>query len=377
MIDILHYFRKGAGMKSDIFTYEVIAKDMQNIFNRDIDINKLYDSTVLISGATGMLASYFVIYLIWLNEFHGANIKIIALIRNEKKAKSIFGKYYDSKYFNALFDDICAPLSINSNVDYIVHAASLASPQYYTNYPIEVAAPNALGTYYLLNLAKEKHVKGFLYFSSGDVYGKMPLGIGCFSENAMGITDPLEYHSCYGESKRMGETWCASFYRQHKVPICIARIAHTYGPLMDIENDPRVFASFMKCLIENKDIVMLSDGTAKRPFCYIDDAIAAFIFILINGTPGEAYNMSNTEQFISIRSLAKKILSLDKSGKLKLVIRQRDRDDNYLENTSNKDNCLSGDKLQRLGWKCEFDVVNGFKHVFEHQMELRNEQKLC
>lgn len=364
-------------MKKDIFSYRVISDDMKNIYHRDIDTGKLFGKTILISGATGMLASYFVIYLIWLNEFHNANINIIALIRNDKKARNIFGEYVDRKYFKILLDDICAPLDINTDIDYIIHAASLASPQYYTKYPIEVAAPNSLGTYYLLKLAHEKQVKGFLYFSSGDVYGKMPSGIGSFSENIMGTTNPLEDHSCYGESKRMGETWCTSFYRECNVPTFIARIAHTYGPLMDIENDPRVFASFMKCLIEARDIVMLSDGSAKRPFCYINDAIAAFILILTNGVPGEAYNMSNTEQFMSIRTLASKILSIDRTGRLKLISKRRNEDDDYLENANNKDNCLSSEKLKRLGWKCEFSVEDGFGRVFVHQMELKNEKMLC
>lgn len=351
-------------MKRDIFAYKIISEDMKNIFNRDIDINKLYGTTVLISGATGMLASYFVIYLIWLNEFHGANIKIIALIRNEKKAKSIFGKYYDSKYFNALFDDICAPLSIHYNIDYIVHAASLASPQYYNNYPIEVAAPNALGTYYLLNLAKEKQVKGFLYFSSGDVYGKMPNGVGEFEEDAMGITDPLAEHSCYSESKRMGETWCACFAREYNVPVKIARIGHTYAPTMDIEHDSRVFASFMKCLVDGKDIVMLSDGKAKRPFCYINDAIEAFFIILFHGKDGEAYNVCNDKQFFSISEIADVFASLDDENKIKVIRKKRNSADGYIENTDNRANLPSSAKLHAMGWNCQYDVITGFKQVF-------------
>lgn len=148
-------------MKKDIFSYGVISDDMGNIYHRDIDTGKLFGKTILVSGATGMLASYFVIYLIWLNEFHNANINIIALIRNDKKARNIFGEYVDRPYFKVLLDDICAPLDIDTDIDYIIHAASLASPQYYTKYPIEVAAPNSLGTYYLLKLAQKNRPKVF------------------------------------------------------------------------------------------------------------------------------------------------------------------------------------------------------------------------
>lgn len=358
-------------MKENYFLGNIIEQDMKNIFKRNISYSTLKGKNILITGATGMLASYLVYFLIWLNEYKKFNMSIIVLVRSYEKCRSCFGKYMERKYFSVRFDNVCAAIDIESDIDYIIHAASLASPQHYGVCPVDVAAPNVLGTYYLLELAKKKKVNGFLYFSSGDVYGKMPFGTGSFGENVMGIMDPLEPHSCYGESKRMGETWCKSFYRQYDVPVYVARIAHTYGPMMDIENDPRVFASFMKCLIHKEDIKMLSDGTAKRPFCYIADAIAAFFIILLSGKAGEAYNMSNECEFISIKDLAEKILSLDPSGKLKIVKKQRGASEVYMENVNNKDNCLSSKKLCDLGWRCEFDVLEGFRRVFLYQMELK------
>lgn len=267
-------------MKQNILDSQVIQRDMENIFQRDIPVNQLFGRTVLITGATGMLASYLVYYLIWLNEVKTAGIRIIACVRSPQKCRRVFGSYVDASYFTMLTDDIYQPLRVDGAVDYIIHAASLASPQYYGPNPVEVSAPNVLGTYYLLQLARNKSVKGFLYFSTGDVYGKMPTDAGHFMETQLGIMDPLEAHSCYGESKKMGENWCVSFAREYGVPTRMVRISHTYGPTMDVEHDPRVFSSFMKCLLEKRDIVMLSDGTAKRPFCYAADAVAAFLLIL-------------------------------------------------------------------------------------------------
>lgn len=362
-------------MREDGFSSNIVIEDMENIFDRDIPYDMLKGKTFLITGATGMLASYFVYYLIWLNEYKNFNINIIAYVRNYEKCRNCFGIYLEKEYFTVRLDNICFPIDYNGELDYVVHAASLASPQYYGVCPVDVAAPNVLGTYYLLNLAKKKNVKGFLYFSSGDVYGKMPSGIGSFQENIMGTTDPLNPHSCYGESKRMGETWCKAFYSQYGVPVYIARIAHTYGPMMDIENDPRVFAAFMKCLVNNENIKMLSDGTAKRPFCYIADAIAAFFHVLLQGKAGEAYNISNEKEFISIKELAEKIIALDSSGTLKVIRETRGDNETYMENTSNKANCPSSARLCDLGWECKFDVVEGFRRVFEYQMELRHGNK--
>lgn len=347
----------------DIFNNEVILQDMENIYSRKLPVEQLFHKSILISGATGMLASYFCYYLFWLNEVKQAGITILVLVRSQEKCQKVFGEYAHRDYFHIYTDSLAKEMNIAEPVDYIVHAASLASPQYYKNNPVEVALPNTVGTYHLLELAREKEVKGFLYFSSGDVYGKMPEGIGAFSENQIGIMDPLDEHSCYGGSKSMGEIWCASYAREYHVPAKMVRIGHTYAPTMDVDKDPRVFASFMKCLLENRDIVMLSDGTAKRPFCYIADAIAAYLLILLEGANGEAYNMANEDEFLSIAELADKLVSLDPGKKLKVICKKRTKDDVYMENDSNQQNLPSSEKLKKLGWSCQYDVRKGFGQV--------------
>ena len=234
-----------------------------------------------------------------------------------------------------------------------------------------VAAPNVIGTYNLLEFARQKKVKGFLFFSSGDVYGKMPDGIGGVSEQEMGVMDPLDIHSCYGESKRMGETLCAAYSRQYGLPTTIARIGHTYGPTMDIENDSRVFASFMKNICEGKDIVLRSDGTAKRPFCYIADAVAAYLLILLCGEDGNAYNVCNTGQFISMNELAATLVNIRCDVALKIV-HDISNMNIIIENNDNIANCPVSTKLGKLGWECHFDVKSGFGRVYSF-LQHRNE----
>lgn len=347
----------------------IIWEDMEDIYARNVEWKTLYKKNILVTGATGMLASYVVYFLIWLNETQKANINIIALARDRQKCRARFGQYLERDYFKLCFDNILEPLRIDEDIDYIIHAASLASPQYYGPNPVDVAAPNVIGIYNLLELARRKKVKGFLYFSSGDVYGKMPDGIGEFSEQKMGTTDPLEPHSCYSESKRMGETLCAAYYRQYGVPTTIARIGHTYGPTMDIANDPRVFASFMKNVCEGKDIVLRSDGTTKRSFCYIADAVAAYFLILLRGESGNAYNVCNTEQFISMNELAEVLVNIRKDVNLHVVHECMVTDGKYVENKDNIANCPSSAKLKKLGWKCHFSVDDGFSRVYRFLKE--------
>lgn len=345
---------------------DVVGKDMQDIYSRNIDWTVLRQKTILITGATGMLASYLVYFLIYLNEVYNADIRIMVLVRDLEKCERIFGGYIKKDYFKALTDDITKPINIIEPIDFIIHAASLASPQYYGPMPVEVAAPNVLGTYYLLQLAKEKNIEGFLFFSSGDIYGKMPDGIGDITEAMVGRLDPLDIHSCYGESKRMGETWCASFSREFNLPVKIARIGHTYGPTMDVENDPRVFSSFMKCVYHGENIVMLSDGTAKRPFCYVADAVAGFFLILLKGGGGEAYNVCNTEEFLSVAELAELMIHLRPELNLKVVRKERMKAENYLENKVNRDNKPTEMKLKALGWQCHYSCYDGFCNVLRY-----------
>lgn len=357
-------------MSVTVFKNHIVEQDMQDVYHRSISWNKLQNQTVLVTGATGMLASYLVYFLLYLNEMQAAGIHILLAVRSREKCQRRFGKYLDQEYVRVLQDDIAAPLVIPERIDYIIHAASLASPQYYEKMPIEVALPNALGTYYLLQMARRKQVKGFLFFSSGDVYGKMPVGIGDITETMSGAMDPLDMHSCYGESKRMGETWCAAFAREYGVPARIARIAHTYGPTMDIEHDPRVFASFMRCVYHGEDIVMLSDGSAKRPFCYIADAVAAFFLILLEGKTGEAYNVSNSKEFLSICQLADIMVKLRPELKLKVIRQVREDDTAYLENHSNKANKPTEQKLRDLGWECHYDTFTGFQRVLRYLQDV-------
>lgn len=156
----------------------------------------------------------------------------------------------------------------------------------------------------MLQLAREKKTESYLLFSTGDVYRAVKVPAGLIDEETLGVMDTLDIHDCYSENKRMAETMCKAFYVQYGVPTKIAMIAHTYAPTMDIENDPRVFSSFVKNVVQGQNIVMKSNGLGKRCFCYITDAVVGYFTVLLKGQEGEAYNVCNTSQNISIRELA-------------------------------------------------------------------------
>ena len=163
-----------------------------------------------------------------------------------------------------LVQDVCEPVALDEPIHFIVHAASQASPKYYGTDPVGTLSANVLGTYHLLNLAATHRVEAFLFFSSGEVYGQVAPERIPIRETDYGYLDPTDVRSCYGESKRMGETMCVAWAHQFGVPAKIVRPFHTYGPGMRLD-DGRVFADFVADIVHDRDIVLKSDGARSGP----------------------------------------------------------------------------------------------------------------
>ncbi len=343
---------------------DIIEQDLEEIFNRNIPWKQFEGKTILITGAYGMLASYMVFMLFYLNEKKGMHINIIAVVKSKEKLRNRFGKFCEEQYLKVYESDLGTELKIEEDIHYIIHAASLASPQYYSVCPIEVLEPNVIGNYNLLRLAEKKNIEGYLLFSTGDIYGVVK-NSQKISENDYGVMDTLDIHNCYSESKRMAETMCKAWFYQKGIPIKIVRIWHTYAPTMDTNGDPRVFASFVSDIINKRNIVMKSEGNSKRSFCYITDAIAAYFLVILCGTNGEAYNVCNTREFYSISELAEKMVCLYPELRLKVVKEVRKRDDTYVENSVANHIPPDNSKLRMLGWEAKYDVQTGFKRVIE------------
>lgn len=294
-----------------------------------------------------------------------------------QKLQDRFGELVKRSYFHTYISELDQPLQIKGKIDYIIHAASLAAPQYYKVCPIEVLKPNTIGNYYLLELAAQKKVDGYLFFSTGDIYGIVE-GKETIREGDYGSMDTLDIHNCYSESKRMAETMCRAWQQQKGVPAMIVRICHTYAPTMDAEHDPRVFASFVNDILQKRDLVMKSDGRSKRTFCYIADALAAFFLVLLKGNAGEAYNVCNTDEFYSIGELADRLAGLYPDWNLKVIRRDRKADDVYVENSVANAVPHDNSKLKKLGWETKYDVCMGFRQAVEgiRQMKCMGDEGL-
>ena len=340
----------------------IIAEDLQTIIGAKLPWQNLYGKTILVSGANGFLPAYIVQTLLLLNENNpGDKIKVIGLVRNIEKAKKRFEAYLDNNDFYLLSTDISKPIEVNEKIDFIIHAASQASPKYYGTDPVGTLSANTIGTYHLLNLAVQNAVERFLYFSSSEVYGAV-INADDIDENSYGSLDPTQVRSCYAESKKMGETMCVSFAAQYKVPVSIVRPFHTYGPGLSFD-DGRVFADFVANIVKGEDIVMNSDGSAVRSFCYLADATIGFFTVLLKGQNSAAYNVGNPAAAVSIKELAKLLVNLYPQKKLKAVFKAPDNT-GYLQSSFSR-LCPVIEKIKSLGWQPVTTLQEGFKRTID------------
>jgi UDP-glucuronate decarboxylase len=330
----------------------IITEDLATITSSPIvPWEDLAETTALVTGANGMLASYMIETILSLNN----NARIIAAVRNPEKAWERFSNYPDNKNLTIVQQDLTKPIITSEPVDYIIHAASIATPVQYSLNPVDVVIPNTIGTYHCLNLAREQEdIKAMLFFSSGEVYGATkdnPI-----TETSFGPLDPSNLQSCYAESKRMGETLCAAWGRQYKIPVKIVRPSHTYGPGMPL-GDGRVFSDFVADVINKRDIRVTGNPDIKRTFCYLSDATIAFFLVMLQGMSREAYNVGGDGRFeISVLLLAQMLA--DKYG-LDVVL------DKHNDLTPYTSRVPDISKIRALGWEPKVSVPEGFSRTVE------------
>lgn len=351
-----------------------IQEDINHLISKFNFENYFRNKTILISGASGFIPAYLVETIMNLNP--SINTKVIALVRNQSKANKRFSHWLQDIRLKILTHDVNIPFYSKDKIDYIIHAASQASPKYFGIDPVGTLNPNVLGTINLLNLAKEHKVESFLFFSSGEVYGEVKQEDIPINEDTFGFLNPCSVRACYAESKRMGENICVSYHTQYGVNTKIVRPFHTYGPGMALD-DGRVFADFVANVVKNQDIILKSDGSAIRSFCYLSDATLGFLMVLLEGENGQAYNIGNPKEEYSILELANKIAGIYPNLGIKVVNQVSSRNDNYLESPI-KLNTPNINKIMKLGWRPEISVQTGFKRTidsFLEELKLNNKKQ--
>ena len=317
-------------------------------------LEKLNGSTVFITGATGMIGSVLADALIYRNEKFGADITVLALARNAKRAKARFEKYSKDPHFKFVEGDINFPLKFSEKFDYMFHCASNTHPKDYAADPIGTVLTGVVGTRNALEYADMCGAKRSVFLSSVEIYGENRGDVDRFSEQYLGYIDCNTLRAGYPEGKRAGEALCQAYIEKRGMDIIIPRICRVYGPSM-LKTDSKALAQFIKKAVAYENIVLKSEGTQLFSYCYVADVVAALLFLLINGEKGESYNIADERSDIRLKELA--AILAETAGK-NVVFELPDEQERKGYSKATKA-LLDPSKITALGWKARYDIREG------------------
>lgn len=346
----------------------VEQRDIDIILNNPIDWEKFRNKTVLVTGATGRLGMYIVEAVNKADIDWNLNVDIIALARSSEKLKNVFGQSLSLPNVHPLVQDIVEPIKIDGPVDYIFHTAGAASPKDFTEAPVDTLWGHLQGTRNVLELAREKKSQKVMYVSTVEIYGDWT-SEKTISEMDMGPMRADNARACYPEAKRMCETMLASYKVQYGIDYVGVRLCHTFGPGIALE-DGRAFAEFIRNVIDGKDIVLKTDGSAARTYTYVADAIGAMLIAFTKGKE-DYYNIANVDNLINIRDLAKLIAGLDPKKKTKVKFADG-VDANGLKFLNFNLGIMNVDRIKKLGWSPQVNLEHAFKYTLDSFIQQSN-----
>lgn len=312
--------------------------------NVEIFRNKAF----LITGATGMLGTFLIDVLMFLNSKDYC-IRIYALGRCKQRACDRLGIYFEDPWFEFIEQDIQNPLP-DIKVDYIISGASNAHPKAYQADLVGTILTNIMGTVNVLNLAKSCGAK-VLLMSTVEIYGENKGDISAFTEDYTGSLPLNNTRQCYPESKRLAEVLCQSYHAQYGVTSYIVRLCRSFGPTM-IESDSKASAQFLKKAKSGQDIVLKSNGEQLFSYTYTADVISAILFVLEKGVVIEPYNVASKDCDIKLKDFAQLIAS--QSG-TKVIFDLPDEQEKKGFSLVQKA-LMDGSKLEKLGWRSQYKI---------------------
>ncbi len=328
---------------------DIILKEDIETFRLPEDIiKKLKGSTVIVSGATGLIGSLFVRCV----GYAVKDIHWILPVRNAAKANRLFCTSTGlSRYGEMTIVESSLVNFFNDTkfrADYIVHCACPTNGEEMVRCPVETFLLAVDSTHAALEYSRRHKVRGMVYTSSLEYYGQR-YDDDLVKEDMTGFIDHSSPRSSYPLGKQAAEYLCVSYATEYDIPVTSARLTQTFGAGI-APDDNRVFAQFARSVIAGSDIVLHTNGRSAKPYCYTTDCIAALAYILIKGTPGNAYNVATPGTYVSIRELAE-IFCKSFNPKINVTIQSRNQ--GYAPETHLN---LSVDKLLSLGWNPRYNL---------------------
>ena len=339
----------------------VLQEDLEAVANSNLPLEKLANKGFLVTGATGLVGSMLVKALACCNRQKELNMTIYAMVRNEEKAKDVFGDLLDREDIVLVKADIMEPVFINGTIDFVVHCASVTASKTFVTQPVETIQTSINGTVNMLELAKDKKIESMVYISSMEAFGITDPNLAEVKENDLGYIDVMNVRSCYSEGKRMCEVLCASYKHEYEVPVKVARLAQTFGAGVS-KDEGRVFAQFAKSAMGKTDIVLHTKGESTGNYCYTADAVMGILTVLLKGNDGEVYTIANPETTIKIKDMAQMVADTIGQGEIQVIF---DIPEDQLKFGYAPDVAmhLNADKLMNLGWKPKYDLPGMYQRL--------------
>ena len=339
----------------------LLKSDIDEICRRIADPAQAFaGKSVLLTGSRGFLGRYFVEIFARLNEtILDQPVTLTAfdnLITSGQEGASI----PEIKNMHFVTQDVTKPIKWDDPLDFVIHAAGIASPYYYRAYPLETLEVAITGTRRMLELAEANSAR-FVFFSSSEIYGDPDPKHVPMAESYRGNVSCQGPRACYDESKRVGETLSYIFHTTYGTNTNTIRPFNVFGPGMQ-ETDYRVLPNFASRIKGGEPLNIYGSGNQTRTFCYITDAMIGFLLVLLKGVSGEAYNIGNPKPEISMIELVKRIeLVSTKPVDFNIV----EYPDSYPADEPNRRAPdIRKAKLQ-LGFKPQIDLDQGLKRFLD------------